>query len=75
MEDLWNLPFVLRCRGIIPIWDKHWASASKDTKKEVSILSTLIYSFGTEFGCSAVLTLIYTILQYASPQLVDSLIG
>ena len=79
MAELWNLPSVLRCRGVIPIWDKHWDSAKKGAKKgakkEVSILSTLVYSFGVEFGMSAVLTLIYTILQFASPQLVNFLIG
>ena len=75
MDDLWTLPLDLRCSGVIPIWDKHWDKIIKNKKRDVSILGTLVNSFGVEFACSAVLTAIYTVLQFASPQLVDLLIG
>ena len=77
-EDLWTLPFYNRCSSIIPIWDRNWATETKKSrakKKPVSILSTLIRCFGSTFAWSSILNLLYTVLQFVSPQLVDLLIG
>ncbi len=35
---------MVRCRGVVPVWDEFWNSAVKQAakkKKEVSILTTL----------------------------------
>ena len=66
-----------RCRGIVPLWDKFWSKTVENAKpgKPVSILPTLCYSFGGEFAWSAILTLIYSILMFASPQIVNQLIA
>jgi len=77
-EDLWSLAFYNRCASIIPIWDENWSKEKKVSRtknKPLSILSTLIRCYGSAFGWSCVLNLIYTILQFFSPQLVDKLIG
>ena len=76
--DLWTLPFYNRCSHIIPVWDKNWSLETKQSlihKKPVSILTTMIRCFGSTFAWSSILNLIYTILQFVSPQLVNLLIG
>ena len=66
---------------MVPIWDKYWekadktSSSSQGPRKDVSILSTLFYCFGAEFGLVAILCLIATLLQFASPLIVNLLIG
>ena len=77
-EDLWTLNPSERCRGVIPIWDANWDSQKKakaPKKKPLSILNTLVSSFGGVFAASAILQLIYTIISFVSPQLVNLLIA
>ena len=79
-EDLWTLNFPNRCRAIIPLWDKHWTRSAgqaqpRNKERQASILPTLIRCFGADFACSAVLTAISSVLQFASPLVVKLLIG
>ena len=67
-----------RCSHIVALWDKYWAKETEkcDAKKrQVSILTTMISCFGATYFWSSILNLLYTILQYISPLLVQLLIG
>ena len=79
MQDLWTLNLADRCRGVVPVWDKWWnrqvESKAGSATPQVSILSTLVYSFGAEYSLSALLQLLYTIIQFASPEFVNLLIA
>jgi ATP-binding cassette subfamily C (CFTR/MRP) protein 1 len=69
--------YFFRCVGVIPAWDKYWSKATdkaNKAKEKVSIVKTLIYAFGPAYALSAVLQLIYSVLQFASPQIVNLLI-
>ena len=63
----------------MPRWEKAWDKVLKknppEQKKKVSVLTGLFYAFGVEFGWSAVLQFFYSILQFASPQIVNLLIS
>ena len=48
---------------------------TKKEKKDISILPTLIRCFGVDFAWTAILTALSSILQFASPQIVQLLIG
>ena len=77
-EDLWTLNPSDRCRGVIPLWDANWDNqkkAKQPKRKPLSILNTLVSSFGGVFAASAILQLIYTIISFVSPQLVNFLIA
>ena len=77
-EDLWTLNPSDRCRGVIPVWDANWddqKKAKQPKRKPLSILNTLVSSFGGVFAASAILQLIYTIISFVSPQLVNFLIA
>ena len=77
-EDLWTLNPSDRCRGVIPVWDANWENQKKakaPKKKPLSILNTMVSSFGGVFAASAILQLIYTIISFVSPQLVNLLIA
>ena len=77
-EDLWTLNPSDRCRGVIPEWDANWDNqkkAKQPKRKPLSILNTLVSSFGGVFAASAILQLIYTIISFVSPQLVNFLIA
>ena len=77
-EDLWTLNPSDRCRGVIPLWDANWddqKKAKQPKRKPLSILNTLVSSFGGVFAASAILQLIYTIISFVSPQLVNFLIA
>ena len=77
-EDLWTLNPSDRCRGVIPVWDANWddqRKAKQPKRKPLSILNTLVSSFGGVFAASAILQLIYTIISFVSPQLVNFLIA
>ena len=77
-EDLWTLNPSDRCRGVIPMWDANWddqKKAKQPKRKPLSILNTLVSSFGGVFAASAILQLIYTIISFVSPQLVNFLIA
>ena len=64
-----------RSSNVIPVWDRNWEKETKKAKAEFSILTTLILCFGSEFFWSSMLNLLYTLLQYVSPQIVNLLIG
>ena len=67
-----------RCSNIVALWDKYWAKETQKCaakKKPVSILTTMISCFGVTYFWSSILNLLYTILQYVSPQLVQLIIG
>jgi ATP-binding cassette subfamily C (CFTR/MRP) protein 1 len=62
----------------VPIWDSHWdnqVESKASSRATVSVLYTMVASFGAEYAASAVLQLIYTIVQFVSPQLVNALIA
>ena len=66
-----------RSVGVIPKWDKNWFKSyekAKKEKKECSIVPTLIKTYGPTFALSGLLQLIYSILQFVSPQIVNLLI-
>ena len=91
----YHLKRIVRCRGVVPLWDKKWSKSAKDKKAEkkpISILPTLarcsnfsrnqvLYKrlkfrcFWFDFFWSAILTAISSVLQFASPLLVNQLIG
>ena len=60
------------------MWDSNWDNqkkAKQPKRKPLSILNTLVSSFGGVFAASAILQLIYTIISFVSPQLVNFLIA
>ena len=66
-----------RCSGVVPTWDKSWnktLSKAKKNQTEASILPTLFSAFGSAYGISSLLMLFLSILQFASPQIVNLLI-
>ena len=50
-------------------------SKGSSSPPSLSILGTLVSSFGAEYAASAVLQLIYTLISFVSPQIVDLLIA
>ena len=79
-----------RCVGVVPIWDKYWNSMlakkaaslrlnpsgwlSPRRLGNLSVLSTMSYAFGPAYALSALYQLGYSVLQFASPQIVNLLI-
>ena len=66
-----------RCAGVIPEWDKSWEktlASARSSGAPASILPTLFSAFGSAYGISSLLMLILSILQFASPQIVNLLI-
>eukprot|EP00094_Tigriopus_californicus_P001437 TCALIF_01392-PA protein Name:"Similar to Abcc1 Multidrug resistance-associated protein 1 (Mus musculus)" AED:0.04 eAED:0.04 QI:0/0.8/0.33/0.83/1/1/6/0/1537 len=75
-SELWSLKFNNRCAGVIPSWDKSWENQVRNANgKTISILPTLIRAFGPAYFLSSILMFILSILQFASPQIVDLLIA
>jgi hypothetical protein len=67
----------LRSSTVVPTWDSNWQIEEKKKKsksKELSILPVMIRSFGPPYFLAALLTLILSVLQFASPQIVNLLI-
>ena len=74
---------MIRCAGIVPIWESHWNKkyernrkviALRD-RKPISILPTLFRTFGAMWLGAAALELCTALLQFANPQLVDLIIS
>ena len=66
-----------RCSGVVPVWDRAWAenvAKNENKKKNLSILPTLVKAFGRDYFMSSVFMLFLSILQFASPQIVNLLI-
>lgn len=63
---------------MVPVWDRAWdeclTQAALKAKKGVSILPALVKAFGSAYFLSSVLMLVLSILQFASPQIVNLLI-
>ncbi len=75
-SDLWSLKKEDRCSGIVPIWDKQWEKHQSEQKgQKLSIVWPLIYAFGPAYALSAVYQFLYSTFQFASPQIVNLLIG
>ncbi len=75
-----NSKIINRCAGVVPRWDKYWHRAvnkqrEKGSKRSVSIISTLCYTFGPAFSVSGVYQLAFSILQFANPQVPTTLKG
>ena len=70
-----------RCSGIVPLWDKYWNKHAEKVKteqkkeKKLSIVAPLIYAFAPAYAISAGYQLFYSVLQFASPQIVNLLIA
>ena len=63
------------------MWEKYWTRAvtamqsrPPEKRQPLSVMSTLAYSLGPAFSYSCAFQLAYTILQFASPQIVNLLI-
>ena len=78
---LYELRFVIflyfRSASVIPDWDKNWNESyekAQKAKKTCSVIPTLVYTYGPKFAISGFLQLVYSILQFANPQIVNLLI-
>ena len=61
----------------MPVWDKYWnklVSESKAKRKPVSVGWALCYTFGPTYLISSLFLLGYSVLQFASPAIVNLLI-
>ena len=56
------------------MWDKQWDKHVKTEKSDYSIVWPLIKAFGPAYAISALYQLGYSVLQFASPQIVNLLI-
>eukprot|EP00095_Tigriopus_kingsejongensis_P007287 maker-scaffold313_size211302-snap-gene-0.9 protein:Tk07287 transcript:maker-scaffold313_size211302-snap-gene-0.9-mRNA-1 annotation:"multidrug resistance-associated protein 1 isoform x4" len=75
-SELWALKDTNRCSGVIPAWNSCWSKQVKNSKgHDVSILPTLFKAFGPAYFFSSILMLGVSVLQFASPQIVDLLIA
>ena len=78
-EDDLSTPMMdFRTTGIVPAWDKAYevTKAKADTSGQpLSVLPILARAFGPYFAISSALQLVFSITQFASPQLVSLLIN
>ena len=65
---------IFRCSGVVPVWDKQWNKHVETEKSNFSIVWPLIKAFGPAYAISALYQLGYSVLQFASPQIVNLLI-
>ncbi|TRY61972.1 hypothetical protein TCAL_10708 [Tigriopus californicus] len=78
--DLWDLKKSERCSGIVPEWDRHWEKnviksiQNSKSPSQLSITSTLVRSFGPAYAISALYQFGTSVLQFASPQIVNLII-
>ena len=73
-KDMWALMERNTYDKVVASWSKYWANQQLQTPR-VSLLRLLFKVFGPAYGWSAVLQLVYTFLQLATPQLVNLLIA
>ena len=74
---------LLSCAGIVPVWESHWNRRYERNRlvppgpdrRPISILPTLLRTFGAAWAGAAAVELCYALLQFASPQLVDLIIS
>ena len=74
---------LLSCAGIVPVWESHWNKRYERNRlvppgpdrRPISILPTLLRTFGAAWAGAAAVELCYALLQFASPQLVDLIIS
>ena len=67
-----------RSVGAKPKWDKNWLRSyekAKAERKMCSVVPTLIRTYGPALAISGSLQLIYSVLQFANPQIVNMLIS
>ncbi len=68
-----------RCASVVPLWDKYWnrelaAQRRKKRKVRLSILPTLARVVGPTYAFAMFFQLAYSVMQFASPQVVNLLI-
>ena len=73
-KDMWALLERNSYDKVVASWTKFW-SRQEQKAPRVSLLRMLFKVFGPAYGWSAVLQLVYTFLQLATPQLVNLLIA
>ena len=73
----YQISLSFRSATVIPDWDKNWNKSYEKAQKEkktCSVIPTLVYTYGPKFAISGFLQLLYSILQFANPQIVNLLI-
>ena len=77
MEDLYDLDPTVRCANVFSQWQKQWNKITKRKYNNVqaNVLYPIFYTFGLTFLWSSVIQLMSVLLNQASPQALNLLIG